>query len=102
MKGLLAIEKTARTLIEPYVSEKSTRVLQTNQHVFRVDINATKQAVKKAVEAHYEVEVAEVNLLNVKGKLKGTRGSLGYRRSWKKAYVTLAEGHTIITSGMEG
>ena len=101
MKELTSIEKTARTLIGPHISEKSTRVLQDNQHVFRVAVNATKRAVKKAVEAHYEVEVAEVNLLNVRGKLKGTRNSRGYRKSWKKAYVTLAEGHTIITSGGE-
>ena len=101
MKELTSIEKTARTLIEPHISEKSTRVLQGNQHVFRVAVRATKQAVKRAVEAHYEVEVAEVNLLNVKGKLKGTRGNRGYRKSWKKAYVKLAKGHTIITSGGE-
>ena len=102
MKDLLPIEKTARVLIRPHISEKSTRMMQSNQHTFRVAPKAGKRAIKKAVESHYEVKVDRVHVVNVKGKRKGMRkGKLGRCKDWKKAYVTLAKGHNIIVSGSE-
>lgn len=102
MKNLLPIEKTARVLIRPHISEKSTRVMQSNQHTFRVAPSANKRAIKKAIESHYEVKVDQVRVVNVKGKRKGmVRGKSGRCKNWKKAYVTLAEGHNIIVSGGE-
>ena len=102
MKNLLPIEKTARVLIRPHISEKSTRVMQSNQHTFRVAPKATKSAIKKAIETHYEVKVERVHVVNVKGKRKGRiKGKLGRCKDWKKAYVTLAEGSTIVVTGNE-
>ncbi len=102
MKDLLPIEKTARVLIRPHISEKSTRVMQSNQHTFRVAPKATKNAIKKAIESHYEVKVERVHVVNVKGKRKGRiKGKLGRCKDWKKAYVTLAEGSTIVVTGNE-
>ncbi len=102
MKNLLPIEKTARVLIRPHISEKSTRVMQSNQHTFRVAPKATKHAIKKAIESHYEVKVERVRVVNVKGKRKGRiKGKLGRCKDWKKAYITLAEGSNIIISGSE-
>ena len=102
MKDLLPVEKTARVLIRPHISEKSTRVMQSNQHTFRVAPKATKHAIKKAIESHYEVKVERVRVVNVKGKRKGRiRGKLGRCKDWKKAYVTLAEGSTIVATGYE-
>ena len=102
MKNLLPIEKTARVLICPHISEKSTRVMQSNQHTFRVAPKASKRAIKKAVESHYEVKVEQVRVVNVKGKRKGTvRGRSGRCKDWKKAYVTLAKGYNIIVAGGE-
>jgi len=102
MKNLLPIEKTARVLIRPHISEKSTRVMQSNQHTFRVAPKATKNEIKKAIESHYEVKVERVRVVNVKGKRKGmTRAKPGRCKDWKKAYVTLAEGSNIIVSGSE-
>ena len=102
MKNLLPIEKTARVLICPHVSEKSTQVMKVNQHTFRVMPNANKRAIKKAVESHYEVKVEQVRIINVKGKRKGiVRGKKGRCKDWKKAYVTLAAGHNIVISGSE-
>lgn len=102
MKNLLPVEKTARVLIRPHISEKSTRVMTTNQHTFRVAVGASKQAIKKAVETHYEVKVKQVRTVHVKGKSKGRlAGKSGRCKDWKKAYVTLAEGHNIVVSGGE-
>ncbi|MBC6414332.1 MAG: 50S ribosomal protein L23 [Chromatiales bacterium] len=98
----MPIEKTARVLIRPHVSEKSTKVLQVNQHTFRVAAGADKRAIKKAVETHYDVKVDDVRTVYVKGKRKGRiAGKSGRCKDWKKAYVTLAEGYNIIVSGGE-
>ena len=57
---------------------------------------ATKPEIKKAVEIIFNVVVADLQVLNVKGKTKrNNRGKIRRRPSWKKAYVRLEEGHEI-------
>lgn len=85
------------TLIErPVITEKAAIAAeQANQYVFRVDTAASKPEIKAAVEAAFKVNVAEVRVLNMKGKTKRTRTGMGKRSDWKKAYVTLADGQQI-------
>ena len=60
--------------------------------VFEVAKDAGKVEIKNAVEAAFGVKVAKVNTINVNGKAKRLgAGRLGKTRSWKKAYVQLAE-----------
>ena len=59
---------------------------------------ATKADVKAAVEQLFSVEVASVNVVNTKGKARSFRFRSGTRGSKRKAYVRLAEGHTIDVS----
>jgi large subunit ribosomal protein L23 len=85
----------------PVVTEKSTRLGELNQVVFRVRDDATKPQIKAAVEALFQVKVTAVNTMNVKGKVKRFRGRLGQRSDVKKAIVTLAPGHSIdVTTGI--
>jgi len=79
----------------PVVTEKSTLISEYNQVTFRVARTATKPQIKAAVEALFGVEVRAVNTLNVRGKVKRFKGRLGKRAGYKKAIVTLAEGHSI-------
>lgn len=89
-------ERLMKVLLAPHVSEKTTRVAdQANQVVFRVLPDATKAEIKKAVEMLFEVQVSSVQVTNMKGKLKRFGQSIGRRKNWKKAYVTLAEGQDI-------
>ncbi len=89
-------ERLMKVLLAPHVSEKTTRVAdQANQVVFKVLPDATKIEIKKAVELLFEVQVSSVQVSNMKGKLKRFGQSIGRRKSWKKAYVTLAEGQDI-------
>ncbi len=89
-------DKISQVLIAPHLSEKTTDVAEANrQHVFRVLKSATKKEVRTAVELFFDVKVTAVNMLNMKGKRKGTGRNLGQRKSWKKAYVTLVEGDDI-------
>lgn len=86
-------------LLAPIVSEKSTMVAdKLRQIAFRVAADATKADVKDAVEAMFKeqkVEVAAVQVLNVKGKRKRFGRFIGRRSNWKKAYVCLKEGSDL-------
>lgn len=86
-------------LLAPIVSEKSTMVAdKLRQIAFRVADDATKADVKDAVELMFKeqkVEVASVQVLNVKGKQKRFGRFNGRRRNWKKAYVCLKEGSDL-------
>ena len=53
--------------------------------------DATKTDVKNAVEKIFEVEVESVNIINLRGKRKRERGTVGYTSDRKKAYVKLTE-----------
>ncbi|MFO1069441.1 MAG: 50S ribosomal protein L23 [Geminicoccaceae bacterium] len=89
------------TILSPVVTEKSTRLAELNQVVFKVRKQATKPQIKAAVEALFNVKVTAVNTLNVKGKVKRFRGTVGKRDDVKKAVVTLAQGSTIdVTTGI--
>jgi large subunit ribosomal protein L23 len=85
----------------PVVTEKSTLGSQHNQVTFRVPLEATKPEIKAAVEGVFKVKVTAVNTLRVQGKTKRFKGHVGQRSDFKKAMVTLAEGHTIdVTTGV--
>jgi large subunit ribosomal protein L23 len=83
-------------VLAPVVSEKSTFVADKNrQYVFRVADGATKPEIKAAIELMFKTKVEAVTVLNVKGKKRRFGRVEGRRRSWKKAYVRLAEGQEI-------
>jgi len=85
----------------PVVTEKSTLIGEHNQITFRVAMDATKPEILQAVEGLFSVKVKKVNTLRVKGKTKRFRGVAGKRSDWKKAVVTLAEGHSVdVTTGI--
>lgn len=82
-------------ILRPVITEKATLASEHNQVTFRVPLAATKPEIKKAVEALFSVKVTAVNTLRQNGKKKRFRGIVGTRSDYKKAIVTLAEGHSI-------
>jgi len=91
-------ERIMSVLRAPHISEKSARLQETNQYVFEISQGATKADVKAAVEQLFSVEVKSVNVVNTKGKARSFRFRSGTRGSKRKAYVRLADGHTIDVS----
>jgi len=88
-------------ILSPVITEKATKLTDHNQVVFRVPLDATKPSISKAVEAVFKVKVKAVNTVTVKGKTKAFRGTKFKRSDFKKAIVTLEEGHQIdITTGL--
>jgi large subunit ribosomal protein L23 len=78
----------------PCLTEKSN-LLQEMQGtvVFKVDPRANKIEIKRAVEDLFDVKVASVNTVHMRGKQKriGIK-SVGKTKNWKKAYISLSEG----------
>jgi large subunit ribosomal protein L23 len=98
-------ERLMRVIIAPVISEKATMVGELRrQVVFEVLPDATKAEIKAAVELLFKeqkVEVAAVNVVNVKGKEKRHGRFIGRRKSIKKAYVSLkGEGDINFVEGV--
>lgn len=83
-------------VLSPVVSEKVTLITEKrNQVAFRVLKDATKAEIRAAVELLFKVKVDHVRVLNVEGKVQRSGRFTGRRKSWKKAYISLAKGHSI-------
>ena len=80
---------------KPLLTEKSYAQIQNKVYTFVVDKRATKTEIKKAVEKIFNVEVAKVNTVNVKGQTKtqNTKAgrTVGKTSDYKKAIVTLTK-----------
>ena len=83
-------------IIKPIITEASMDKLAEKKYTFKVQANATKPEIAKAVEAMFGVKVACVNTINMKKKPKRLGVHFGYTSEWKKAVVTLtADSKTI-------
>jgi len=90
-----------RIIRAPHITEKATLISEHNQVAFKVAVDATKPAIAAAVEHLFKVKVKAVNTIRMDGKTKRFRGIPGRRADWKKAMVTLEEGHSIdVTTGI--
>ena len=82
---------------KPIISERSMEVVfdregnEIKKYTFEVATSANKVEIKKAVEEIFGVKVADVNTINVTGKLKRMGRYEGRRASYKKAIVTLTK-----------
>ena len=89
------------TLVRPVITEKSMLSSEAGKVTFLVPLSATRDEVKAAVEAIFNVKVNKVNTIRQFGKEKRFRGYVGQRSDFKKAVVTLAEGQNIdVTTGI--
>ena len=85
-----------RTIVRPLVTEKTSAAYQERgEYAFEVHPDATKHAIKSAVEQLFGVSVTGVWTSNVRGKTRRMGKTAGNRPNWKKAIVKLAEGDTI-------
>lgn len=83
-------------LRRPLITEKSAILMEEeNTYVFEVSERANKLQIKDAIERYFGVEVDAVRTLIVRGKVKRFGRYTGKRSNWKKAYVKLADGHSL-------
>jgi len=83
------------TVVSLLRTEKGTELLPLNKYLFAVDKRANRIEVKQAIEQIYKVKVSKVNTAIVSGKTKRVRFKIGRTAEWKKAIVTLQQGHKI-------
>jgi large subunit ribosomal protein L23 len=83
-------------LLRPVTTEETQMLMELDQYVFQVAMDASKPEIKAAVEEIFGVKVKKVNTMIMPAK-RGMRGRHEYWRTqeWKKAIVTLQEGDKI-------
>ena len=86
-----------RTIVRPIVTEQTSAAYQgRGEYAFEVASDASKAAIRQAIEALFAVKVKGIWTMNVRGKVRRMgRGQPGRRPNWKKAIVTLREGDKI-------
>lgn len=85
----------------PHVTEKSHSISEYGQVIFKVLRTSTKDEIKLAIEALFDIKIKDVNVINMKGKEKIFRGRRGKRSDWKKAIVTLKDKDQLQKIAME-
>lgn len=86
-------------LLRPLITEKNTMLGAQNKYTFEVALAANKPMIRRAVETLFKVDVTDVNVSRVRGKLRRVGKSRGMTRHWKKAVVTLKPGQRIEAFG---
>ena len=82
-------------ILRPIITENSMDMAAEKKYAFKVAQDANKTEVRKAIEEIFDVKVAKVNTISVKGKEKRMGRYTGFRPDWKKAIVTLEGEKTI-------
>ena len=82
-------------IIAPVITEKSMTLKNNNVYTFKVASSANKIQIKDAIESTFKVKVVSVNTLNTKPKKKRVGKYSGFRKTYKKAIVKLADGSSI-------
>jgi len=85
-------------VIAPVITEKSLRMAkEENAYTFYVAPSADKNEIKKAIEAGFQVHVADLKTITVPGKAKrtGSKRRASKQADRKKAIVILPPGEKI-------
>ena len=83
-----------QVILWPLITEKGTHLSTHENHnayTFQVNLWATKEQIKSAVEDLFNVRVEKVRTQNRLGKKRRYRFRIGRLPNWKKAIVTLHE-----------
>ena len=78
-------------IVRPVITEESMAEVSEKKYTFEVAKSATKIDIARAVEQLFDVKVAKVNTMNVKGHKRTYGRFTGYKADWKKAIVTVTE-----------
>ena len=85
-----------RTIVRPIVTEKTSVARQDRgEYVFEVASDASKPAIRQAIEQLFGVKVMDVWTSNQRGKPRRIGQSVGRRPHWNKAFVKLRQGDTL-------
>lgn len=88
---------TMMILKEPILTEKSLRLAKEGWFTFRVEKDAAKREIAKAVEVQFGVNVIDIRTLTMPGKTRRVGKSRREHEvsDWKKAVVQLKKDQKI-------
>lgn len=90
-------------LRKPILTEKCTELRETQKKILvEVADWANKDQIAQAAKLLFNVDVAKVNTLNYRGKIKRLRQHMGKRKNTKRAYLTLSKGSDVDLFGLVG
>jgi large subunit ribosomal protein L23 len=85
-----------QVILRPLITEKNVhKAERLSQYSFEINPKATKEDVRRAVEALFNVNVSKVRTQARRGKHRRYRFRMGELKSWKKAIVTLHKDQRI-------
>jgi large subunit ribosomal protein L23 len=85
----------AQIIKYPIITDKATRLLETNQYSFIVNRYSDKLKIKSEIESLFNVKVLKVNTCRLPRKKKRIGKYIGWKTQYKKAIITLSEGDVI-------
>lgn len=80
---------------KPKITEKSTKLAESNVYTFEVHKDANKKEIMSAVKSIYNVTPIQVRVVNIHPAVTVKRNVKGRTKAMRKAYVYLKKGDTI-------
>lgn len=86
--------KVNNVIVKPIITEKTSRLTQSNVYAFEVNIKSDKTKVASALKAFYDVEIESIRMFTRKGKEKRIGRSYNTKKQADKkiAYVKVTKG----------
>jgi large subunit ribosomal protein L23 len=95
-KGKKAEDASVYAVIDhQHITEKASDLMSLNKYTFKVFPRSNKDMVRKAIEKLYGVKVKSVNMVTLPSKTVRLGKHEGVKGGFKKAIVTLHDGHKI-------
>lgn len=82
-------------LTQAHITEKASRLAESNQYVFQITPRAVKREIAKAVENYYHVDVVGVNIVKIPGKKHRYAKGVARKADLRKAIVKIKQGQKI-------
>lgn len=79
----------------PILTEKSVRLMDSNQYTFDMDSRLTKTQIKEVIKEAFNVSVVAVNTHRPPRKKRRVGARQGYKSAYKRVIITLKAGETI-------
>lgn len=79
----------------PILTEKSMRLIDSNQYTFDMDDRLTKTQIKQIVQELFKVSVVAVNTHRPPRKKRRVGTRQGFKSSYKRVIITVKAGETI-------
>ena len=79
----------------PILTEKSVRLMDSNQYTFDMDSRLTKTQIKEVIKEAFNVSVVAVNTHCSPRKKRRVGARQGFKSSYKRVIITVKAGETI-------